>query len=376
MSSITLSPDQRSALDHIRQWLDTDEQELTLGGYAGTGKTTLLKEVREESELNMKLCAFTGKAASVLRTKGLAASTIHSLIYDVFRNPDGTLDCSLKDPAEIPGDMFVVDEASMVSTDIYKDLCSVGRKILWVGDHGQLEPVGDNPNLMANPTVRLEKIHRQAADNPIIQLAHTLREGNNLIQAAKMLPGDERCRLHFKHMTQLGDVIDCAFQGCEDPQKMPQIIVAYNSTRTNLNALIRDAIGFPSDQPTLGDKVICLRNNRELQIYNGEIGYITAIEPVKNGAYESNYEIAVDFGDREVNEILVAGKQFGEQKTMQKIPARLNLFDYAYAVTCHKAQGSEFHHVVVIDAACDLWSPSRWSYTAATRAADRLDYFQ
>lgn len=385
MTDITLSPDQAFAISAVEKWLDSDEQTLTLGGLAGTGKTTIIRELsnREDRMMGASICAFTGKAASVLRSKGLRATTIHQLIYDVFRNKDGTLSVTLKDPDTIPGDFFVVDESSMVSTDIYRDLLRLDRKILWVGDHGQLEPVGDNPNLMADPNIRLEHIHRQALASPILNFAHFVRAGGaptffSTPESAAANADD--LHIYPSNKFSMSDTIESAlerrYQDNLTPRSIPQIVVAFNQSRTSLNNLIRETLfDFESDEAVMvGEKVICLRNNHDLGIFNGEVGWVTDVRNAPSSNGHRNLRISVDFGDRIVPDIICASTQFGQQKTLQKISNKVNLFDYAYAVTCHKMQGSEAHHVIVFDTPCELWSATRWSYTAATRAVKYLDY--
>ncbi|MBA3679254.1 AAA family ATPase, partial [Candidatus Saccharibacteria bacterium] len=193
----TLSGEQARALTAIGQWLKAFEkngnpQFLTLGGYAGTGKTTLLAALRtilntNRPEIRISFAAFTGKAALVLKHKlktdnimqrGDSVSTLHSLMYHSEGSKDSAPSWRKRD--ELKADLIVVDEASMVSEEIWQDLLSFGKPILAVGDHGQLPPIGSNFNLMDEPNLRLEKIWRQAADSPIISLATLARTSGEL----------------------------------------------------------------------------------------------------------------------------------------------------------------------------------------------------
>ncbi len=144
-----------------------------------TGKTTVIRELVRRLP-DYAVCAYTGKAANVLRRKGMAASTIHALIYRPVVDEVGRI----VDPVEfelIPRWEFkphgiIVDEASMVGKVIHADLLSLQVPLIFVGDHGQLEPVGDTGfNLMATPDVTLETIHRNAG--PIARFAEHLRRG-------------------------------------------------------------------------------------------------------------------------------------------------------------------------------------------------------
>ena len=103
------------------------------------------------------------------------ASTIHYLIYNWFQTPQGLIS-QLKDRDELDADIIVIDEASMVGSDLREELESIGIPVIYTGDHGQLSPVSDNPNsadenVMMNPHFKLEKVHRQALESGIISVA-------------------------------------------------------------------------------------------------------------------------------------------------------------------------------------------------------------
>ena len=183
-----LSQDQADALSAIGSWLKSGKtQYITLGGYAGTGKTTLLaalRQVLKDNRPNMSVSfgAFTGKAAQVLHSKLKedkileprdSCSTLHSLMYYSKGGKDAAPSWTKRE--NLKYDLLVVDEASMVSEEIWNDLLSFGKPIIAVGDHGQLPPINSSFNLMAEPVLRLERIWRQAADSPIIELATMAR---------------------------------------------------------------------------------------------------------------------------------------------------------------------------------------------------------
>lgn len=365
---LELSTDQQNALDAIDKWLDTDDQELTLGGYAGTGKTTLIKQVRvNHFNLNTAVCALAGKAVHVLQRKGIhLASTIHSTIYNTRVDAEGNYHFDLKDPDDESYDLIIVDEASMVSTKLYTDLLKFAPKILWVGDHGQLEPIGDNPNLMAHPQIRLERIHRQAKNSPIIQFAYVLRTdlhhghipGPNL----KLIPFDDA-----------GDIIAAAISPPGEPHT--QIICAFNKTRHFINETFRTH-RYKDLSPQIievGDRLICLRNDRDLGIFNGMLAEVTKINNITPSSIDLT--LSIDDGERTINHIKIIAAQLGADKINERPPPKHTYWDYAYAITCHKAQGSEWDNCIVYEElAPALWSPERWCYTAATRASKTLTY--
>jgi len=160
-------------------------QVLTVGGSAGTGKSTILRHILNRllqipgNPLRPQVVSLTGRAVSVLRSKGIKrAQTIHSLIYEVQK------DSITKRPKftrrlSIPHNLLIVDEASVVTKQIHEDLKRLAKRILYVGDHLQLEPVGDDPELMRTPYLVLTTIHRQVEGSPIISLAHDIANGRN-----------------------------------------------------------------------------------------------------------------------------------------------------------------------------------------------------
>lgn len=188
---IDLSGDQKVALDNLLLWFGgQDKKYITLGGYAGTGKTTLIGILRQEffdqnKKLKVAFCTFTGKASRVLRTKLVEAKalypsdfvgTIHSLIYSPVEDEKTHEITGWKKKENIEADLIMVDEASMVDFFIWQDLLLYKIPIIAVGDHGQLPPIRENFNLMASPDLKLQEIHRQARENPIIKLSILARE--------------------------------------------------------------------------------------------------------------------------------------------------------------------------------------------------------
>jgi exodeoxyribonuclease-5 len=161
------------------------KQFISLGGYAGTGKSTIIKVILkalEQKGLYFLPCAYTGKAANILRKKGIGnSSTIHSSIYRPCVDENGETFWNLVEKNKMVNEIdgFIIDEASMVGKEIHKDLCSFGLPIIYIGDHGQLEPIGTEFNLMKDPDYKLETVHRNAGE--IAYFADHLRQGKNPI---------------------------------------------------------------------------------------------------------------------------------------------------------------------------------------------------
>lgn len=380
-----LSPDQCEVYDAIMSWHKDPNarQYLKVGGYAGTGKTTLVAAVAKELEAvgeRIAYVAFTGKAVNVMARKLRFAgvnghcSTLHSLMYrPVTDGKGGVLQWEKTDL--LPFSFIVVDEASMVGKELWEDLISYGISILAVGDHGQLPPVGDSVvNLMSNPDLRLEKIHRQAEGNPILALAQWVREGKSHLN---FTPTDARVSFvpsAAAIVPKLG------------PDLMNSAAICYtNKTRAALNKYIRASKGFTSPNPVNDDIVICLKNRKP--IFNGMRGVLHCGRPDFD-SYD-NFKANVHFEDDNLK--LFAGihaPQFGQPKTFDDLtvlrtkynqpslswPNVGMLFDFGYAMTCHKAQGSQFQNVVIVweNLFRDADTRARWLYTAVTRASENL----
>jgi len=329
----------------IREILKFSKDEVRLGGRAGCGKTTLIKHLIELLP-NFAVCAYTGKAANVLRRKGVAAKTIHSLIYKAYTDEENKVYFSLAPSLECEG--VIVDEASMVSEGIYRDLKSFGKPLIFVGDHGQLEPVGDKFNLMGEPDYRLETIHRNAGE--IAHFAEYIRQGykpssweirNGVGRKIKFLPRNT-------HREMVAEV--------------DQTICAYNKTRAELNSFVRRSLGRP-DKPVAGDRVMCLRNDSLAGLFNGMQGVAGEIYDDVISFESDEFVYSVQFDPTVFGQV----KYEFEHNRESPMP-----FDYCYAVTCHKVQGSEYDSVLVLEQKCDLWDHRRWAYTAASRAKEKL----
>jgi exodeoxyribonuclease-5 len=353
-NTIDLSTDQEAALDAVLRWRDQargEDQYFTLGGYAGTGKTTLVSHLVNLWP-GVACVALCGKAAHVLRTKGAPAQTVHSLIYVPYKTPRGVL---FRKRKYLEGVWtIVVDEASMIDHLLFRDLLSFRVPVLFVGDHGQLEPIGTNPGLMKDPDVRLERIHRQALGNPILRLAAAFREG-------RPTPAwdDPKGRLR---MAGRGD-----FWQLVSPHV--QMICGFNRTRHRVNARVREMLGF-GQLVEPGDKLICLKNNRTWGIFNGQ--QVVVVDVVVE--LGRTMDLMVQADDGRSFTLPVLREQFGRDPIQDFRSKEVALMDYGYCLTAHKAQGAEWDKVLVLEEIDRRWDDRRWRYTVATRAKERLVY--
>ena len=380
-----LSTDQAAALTAIGKWLkDQNKPFLTLGGYAGTGKTTLMAMLRQilhtnRPEMKVAFAAYTGKASLVLKKRLREAkilqskdtvSTLHSLMYRRKERKDGGVYWEKRD--EIKCDLLIIDEASMVNEDIWQDALSFGKPILAVGDHGQLPPINSNFNLMAEPELRLDKIWRQAADSPIIKLA-TLARTTGIIPIGDY---SYTVRKLSRANNETGDVIEEILHSHDNDT---MVLCGYNNTRLRLNSHVRQLKGYENPQPQRNDVVVCLRNNHDSGLVNGQLGIIEAITPADNDLDKLWWYMVADF-DGQRFEGYVPREQFNTPTTMSRSPKRdkgeiTGLFDFGYGLTVHKAQGSQAKRVLVFEERFSQMSDEdwrRWLYTAITRAEEEL----
>ncbi len=381
---LELSDKQQSAVKDILRWYkEGNNQYITLGGYAGTGKTTLMgflsKVLRErDKKLKIAFCSFTGKASRVLQRKLRDTNsiykydytgTIHRLIYRPVTDDKGeVINWERMATDEFLYDLIVVDEASMITRDIWNDLLSFNKPILAVGDHGQLPPIDGNFNLMENPQLRLEEIYRQQINNPIIKVSEIARKYGKI-------PVEEfskTVKKLDKKKPDTGELLESMFESYDIDT---MVLTGYNRSRVRLNEGIRQLLGFQTPTPSQGDRVICLKNNHKEEIFNGMMGTILNVVEGNMDDYEY-YDAEIELDEEDYPYFgKISKEQFGQQSTTNSIVDGVDLFDFGYALTVHKAQGSQAKRVVVFEERFsrmddEMWR--RWLYTAVTRAVEEL----
>ena len=431
-----LNKQQEEVVQLVKEWFEnyrqTKKQVFTIAGYAGTGKTFTINYL-VENVLNLKpyQVAFgtpTGKAASVLIQKGQEASTIHRLIYtpietEIKSKVNGEEVKSVKvefiKKESIPDyKLIIIDEISMVEEEIMKDLLSFGIPVLCTGDIGQLPAIFKSNDFLQNPDYILTEIVRQAADNPIVQLATMAR---NKIPIPFGVYGKEVIVIPREALKidQLQNIL----------LKADQVICGTNSMRNYLNNEIRTLKGIDIIKhklPTKGEKIICTVNNwllyldksERYNLVNGTMGYTEDCNIEDEDIKLGKINFTPDFLEETTDDILFDSGIFTEQEytydmhqrvfvmpngkyilkeaprskqdgeTIQDYRARLmryvraskestsekqiNRIDFGYAITVHKAQGSEWEKVVVFDESFMFSDSEKWLYTAITRAKKRL----
>ena len=367
------STEQDAALVAVSNWLKQGyPQVFRLFGYAGTGKTTLARYLAEGVDGDVLFAAFTGKAAMVLRSRGAKkASTIHSLIYrprgeelvedeDTGKSAMTPLFTLNRQSPVAEAALIVIDECSMVDEDLGRDLLSFGTPVLVLGDPGQLPPVSGGGFFTDHePDVLLETIHRQARDNPIIDLAQMAREGRPILY------GD----YGGSSVIHRRDVDQASVLAAD------QVLVGTNKTRRRYNQRLRDLKDFQGPLPAAGDKLVALRNDPAKGLLNGSLWQVVSA-PNSAKAFMNLLISSEDDGMERMSakiRVLKAAFENPEEEVPWQVRRRYDDFDYGYALTVHKAQGSQWSDVYLFD---ESWAfrehSQRWLYTAITRAAEKI----
>jgi exodeoxyribonuclease V len=358
------TPHQDAALSAASNWLKGARGRSSifrLFGYAGTGKTTLVKHIAEGVDGKVLFAAFTGKAACVMRSKGCySASTIHSLIYKARESGEETPSFELwNDAPASKAKLIIIDECSMVDAELARDLMSFGVPLLVLGDPAQLPPIhGGGFFTDAKPDAMLTEVHRQAQDDPIVRLSMEIRAGNPLTQG------------------QYGET-QVVRRDALDPKRVldaDQVLVGRNVTRRAYNARLRERRGFTDALPMTGDKLVCLRNNRRKGLFNGGLWMVKESPKARRQIIRMRLKPDEDLGERLIK-VSVRPECFTGTIEEFDWPQRkaYDEFDFGYVLTVHKAQGSQWDDVVLFDeSAAFPDNRDRWLYTGVTRAAKRL----
>ena len=390
-----LNEKQKNGLTLALQRYKNKEKYTVIAGYAGAGKSTLVRFIIEEfktygvKETDVCFACFTGKAAQVLLKKGNKnVITLHKLLYKSIPKESGGF-VRIPNPS-IPYKIVVVDEVSMAPKTLMDLLFKHNVYVICLGDPFQLPPVDkkEDNHLLDAPHIFLDEIMRQAQESEIIQLSMAIRE-NRPIEAFQ---GKEVQILNKEELNT--GMLTWA----------DQILVATNATRVSINAQMRKLLNF-GEKPQDGDKIICLRNywdcfsDNEEPLVNGTIGilkdsfltkrYLPRIVKSTDGLSHIDLimgdfisDSGMYFHSLEMDKKMIDTGEFSlDWKTVYQLnrnPKTRDIppleFTYGYAITCHKAQGSEWDKVLVIEEKFpfDKIEHARWLYTAVTRSSEKL----
>ena len=385
-----LSKQQQEGLNIAIQRYRAGERYTVISGYAGSGKSTLVKFIVSALQIpedQIVYACFTGKACNVLQQKGNKnVSTLHRLLYEHRPKSDGTF-FRLPLPDIDPYKLVIVDECSMVSKDLIKQLLKHRVHVIFLGDPFQLPPINpeDDNHLLDSPHVFLSEIHRQAQESEIIRVSMDIRAGRPL----QLLDGKD------VKIIDKSDLVEGMYMWAD------QILCAKNETRIGINNHMRELLGREGE-PQEGDKVICLRNYWDIldndgnPLINGTIGILSnnysrtlSYPRFINGGGSFgvvNTDIITETGSRFSDlmmdkKLILEGKKSLDQKVEWRLMKSENLswmvpkeFTYGYAVTVHKFQGSSAGNILVFEENFPFSKEEhqRWLYTACTRAENKL----
>lgn len=398
------SAEQSEALRRVSQFYnDRSRQYFVLAGYAGTGKTTLAKSLPHLLNCNVLYAAYTGKAVSVLKAKGMDAYTLHSLLFRPKDNDEKRRELEMQiqatqdavarrkliermnhdtnDVEFMPAtnviqnpDLLVVDEYSMVDEFLLERINAKFRKVLFIGDPMQLPPVKGGENACPlDADFTLQHVHRQAG--ALLRVATRIRDGE-LMHGVEVDDGQNK----FTWLdSDQKDRIAAAFIEAD------VALCFKNENRRQLNRRYRARLNYSSVFPQNGEQLVCLRNSYQHQLWNGEVFKChsdarTLDEHTLSLAVAPEKFAEVDmrkFQPHLFRPSLMIDEARAQRNNMSMAVYRARMsrsppleLDFGYALTVHKSQGSEWNRVVILhDYSRGRGAEYiRWLYTAVTRA--------
>ena len=392
---IELNTEQLYTVMDMESWYRSQTKQVyEISGAAGTGKTTLVMYLIQQLGLTLDevlFVAYMGKAATQLARNGLPAKTIHSAIYiydyvpeidEVTHRriilPNGKMKMKgefvLKDKLKKKIKLIVVDEGGMVPEKIALDLMSFQKPMIVLGDLNQLPPVFGKAFFLKKPDSILRKIMRQKEGDPIVWLSQE-------ILAGKRLKPGVYGKSSVIHRNDLNDFLF---------KESDIVLTERNMIRNSVNHYYREHLRKYKnlDRPHIGEKVICRRNNWDLSIGDGIFftnGMTGVLEDVDMSSYNGKtikINFMPDFINKTFNSVPVSYKHlFSQTEHMtesEKIAERyLNKIEFAYAITVHSSQGSQYPIVTFLEDQKGVFSEDvqrRLHYTAITRAREGIRY--
>ncbi|MCR6720205.1 MAG: DEAD/DEAH box helicase [Chitinophagaceae bacterium] len=458
-TEISLNPDQQAALQALQRFVQHPAADtFVLKGYAGTGKTFLMQHFAKwlkENNLEFSLLASTGRAATVLRGKtGFDATTVHGELYRFSRVDGDDEDLPHDAPADRFGQMslqfslrppddkkvvYIIDEASMLASEMNNEdsVISFGsgqllpdffaaagnNKIIFVGDPGQLPPVGQeyspalDMNWLASEertaiSMTLEKIERNDAGNDILVLASAIRDmKEDLSVRFPRLPARYLKNVHIYPSDK--ELFEAYLDNYNRKGPAGSLAVARsNKMVADINRDMRQEIFGESDLPLqVGDILMVVQNNQSVPLTNGDFVEVTGlgekethvnlhfqivrVKAVLSGiehellialdvlyGSENNHTrdqsrmLMIDFSRRMRQKRIRVNSEVYKQRMMKDKVLNCLKAKFGYGVTCHKAQGGEWDDVYLFLNSKMYGMPQpelfRWWYTAVTRAKKRL----
>lgn len=266
---------QIDALNEMDRFMKSNETSMTLSGYAGTGKTSLMEMIAKKGQKQFKpvmFCATTNKAAAVLNDRvskaGFKASTLNK-VFGINVEVDSSkaynarnLVNVLKDVDIMPGTSIIIDEASMINEENYKILNDIAKehrlKIIYVGDEAQLAPVNEDKisKVFRNgegKVIRLTQVER-TDDNAILKEATAIRNGEPLSKVSSFnSKGEGVAYISPQHQDAINEVIDKYVKGLKQNPNYFRILAYTNKAVTAYNNQVRELLGYDSPIPHVGE---------------------------------------------------------------------------------------------------------------------------
>ncbi len=409
-----LTDDQQAAYDEVYDRLARGERYTGLRGYAGTGKTYLVSRLVEqlvEEDCTVTVCAPTHKAVQVLSEElgeaPVQMQTLHSFLgLRLQPTEDGEYELVAEETQDYAAGVVIVDEASMIGREEWAHIEDSPFWLQWlfVGDPAQLPPVNEDPSPALDvPGPTLETIHRQATDNPILELATQVRTGDNGRFGSTFEDGKGVAITHNRQ--EFLDSVLRAFNtdAFAEDATHARLLAYRNKTVRRYNREIRAArYGTDADRFVEGewlvatetwyhDGVARLTNSEEVRVKTATVDTFEAddqsewktwklkVRTPGRGLTRTAYVLHEDeferYEDRLERRRETAKEDGSKWERYYELRERFARVDYAYASTVHKAQGSTFDTVFVDHRdlqACRGEERQALLYVAVTRPARRL----
>ena len=390
-----LNNDQIYANYDLESWWKTqNKQVFEIGGGAGTGKTTCIMYFIQRIGLELDevlFVSYMGKAVSQMIRNGLPARTIHSTCYtyekEVSRDEKGHIIFNangkprmhyvpkLREKLPKKPKLIVVDEGYTIPEANAKDLMSFGIPMVVLGDPNQLPPPFGKPYFLKEPDVILHQIMRQAEGNPIIYIAQRILNDEPLLEGVY---GNSA-------IIRRANLTDYTLRNAD------VIITATNRLRGEINQLFRETfLQFTDlDIPHYGEKIICRRNNwskyiknhGEIYLTNGLSGFVDYVDKGSYNKKSMTIDFRPDFSTRAFHNLKIdiprLNAPLGKKSDDTWIPPDVDVFEYAYALTAHSCQGSQWDNTCVLQERNYMNSEEDYKkllYSSVTRAINSMTF--
>lgn len=397
---IILTDEQEQIIEQGVDWFYNQSTQLfEIDGEAGTGKSVVLHEIVNRLNLfesEYMPMAYTGQAAIIMRVKGFENSkSIHSSLYRLELIPAKNRD-HIDDPFVINTELntdkfvhvfrklnktdlygiklFIIDEAWMVPDKMKSDIMSFGIKVIAAGDSGQLPPVMGNPAFLTGYNVHhLTKLMRQNETSAIVYLAHRARYGKPI-----------NCGIYGNEALVIEDK-DVSSEMLLNSQ---HVICGTNKSRDFFNTRIRNLKGISTPYPVVGDRIICRNNDwnmtvANIALANGLQGIVLTPLDISNFSKEDviNIDFLTDlvnipFYSVDINARYIISPYDVRTQIKNSKYVKGELFEYAYAITTHLSQGSEYDQGIYYEEFLRQNIQNQLNYTAITRFKHKLIYIK